>query len=309
MAYHPLNDNFNSFFASINPSQTKTTAAAREHSRITELIEDRSGPAGELEVSCFLQGSYKQSTAIYDINDVDVVAQCLLWQPGSGNGGGRTWNRDAIFAAIADAIRREPRYASAVEYGPNSICVKVDSTVRVEVLPAVFKQGNFDPTVEPFRLSRPVVGWADGYARYHQQWLTWKNGSTETGGRFIPTVKVLKHIRSRFGRDAVSFHIECLLFSLASATYNGTPADYIASVLSSLANTDANAWYLKQVHTPCKDRDIFTSPEWALASWTNFHDIVKTLATLAQVAIRETNREAAIKTWQTILGEEYFPHL
>src|SRR5579862_7353658 len=106
MASHALTDNFKSFFTSINPDPSKVAVVAAEHARVTALIEADSGPASVLSPKCFLQGSYKQQTAIHDINDVDVVALCSLWQPASSApGSGTRWSRDDIFAAIAAAIR------------------------------------------------------------------------------------------------------------------------------------------------------------------------------------------------------------
>lgn len=309
MAIHELSANFSSFFGNLNPSATKITAAAREHARIVELIEDRSGPASVLAPRCFLQGSYKQDTAIHDINDVDVVALCELWQPGSGSGN-TSWSRDQIFAAIANAIQREARYARAIAYGPTSMCVKVSAGVQVEVLPAVYASGNNDPQKEPFRLYRPESAqWADGFARYHQGWLTWKNAKGQADGNFIPLVKVLKHLRTRFALKAVSFHIECLAFSLPHTALRGSPADVIASVLAQIATTPAATWYQQIVKTPCEDRDIFTAGEWAADSWFKFHETVVQCANVAYQAVTTHDRAAAIRAWQLILGDEYFPTL
>src|SRR5436309_14170072 len=107
MAVHSLSEHFNYFFKRINPSPTFERVAVSEHKSIVALIEDPGGPARELSPSCFLQGSYKQDTAIYTINDVDIVALCQLWWPGSGSGEG--WSRDRIFNAIAAAIARDAR--------------------------------------------------------------------------------------------------------------------------------------------------------------------------------------------------------
>src|SRR5438128_1289052 len=75
--------------------------ASSEHNTIRGLIEARDGPAAELAPVTFLQGSYRQQTAIYEINDVDIVALCKLWYPGNGIGGGRNYGRDEIFRIIA----------------------------------------------------------------------------------------------------------------------------------------------------------------------------------------------------------------
>jgi len=312
MAYFALTDNFRAFFGNINPSQTKVTAAAREHGRIKELLEDSNGPAGVISPECFLQGSYKQDTAIHDINDVDIVALCTLWQPSSGSSspGTKSYGRDEIFRLIAAAVGVDSRYRGKITYTSNSMCVKVEADTRVEILPVVYKSGTYDSTVEPFRLYRPAIGqWEDGYARYHQKRLSEKNSANRTGGNFIPAIKVLKHLRTRYGLDSISFHIECLLHYLPDATFLGSASDYIPAVLAAIANTPADTWYAKFVHTPCGERDIFTSSEWNSMNWKNFHKMMQTLSSLAASASNTVSREQAIHFWQTILGDDYFPHL
>ena len=115
---------------------------------------------------------------------MDVIALCNLWHPGSGTG--RSYGRDEIFQIIAAPLLNDARYKSKVRYGPRSMCIKVDLGIKIEILPVVFKAGNEDPQKEPFRLYRPETGaWEDGYARYHQQRLTWMNRQDKTAGNFI----------------------------------------------------------------------------------------------------------------------------
>jgi hypothetical protein len=311
MAVHPLPANFASFFGKLNPSTTTETTAARELAAVRVLIESRVGASAVLEPSCFLQGSYGQQTAIYTLRNVNIVALCRVWQlPNQGTGVGEAWTRDRIFETIAQPFVNSLRYRRRVRYGPTSMCVKIDGDVSLEILPAVYAAGNTDSESEPFRLFRPETAqWVDGFARYHQRWLARKNGTDKTGGRFIPAIKVLKHLRSHFGHDAVSFYIECLLFSLPDTVFTGGPADYIPRVLAEIASTSAADWYARAIKTPCGDRNIFAESEWTLSQWELFHRFVSDCARVAQVARDATNRETAIQTWQSLLGQDFFPHL
>jgi len=305
-AYYALTENFNSFFKNLNPKASFVGIAAREHQTITGLIEDPRGAAAALSPKCFLQGSYKQETAIYSINDVDIVALCNLWQPGSG--GGQSWSRDAIFAAVARPLLDDGRYREKVGYGPQSMCVKLDLGIAIEILPVVYAAGNRDPSQEPFRLHRPETQkWEDGYARYHQAHLTQKNRLARTGGNFIPAIKVIKHLRSRFNLDAVSFHIECLLYSVPDSLFVGGPADYIFAILNYLAANSASAWYQQGLMTPCGERNIFTPPEWGIASWTKFQEHIGLWAQACQAAVAASLKGAAIRAWQLALGDDFFP--
>jgi hypothetical protein len=147
--------------------------------------------------------------------------------------------------------------------------------------------------------------WEDGYARDHQSWLTWKN--KQTCGNFIPTIKVLKHLRSHWDLDPASFHIECLLFNLPDALYAGGPADYIHAVLAHLAGTTADAWYRQSVPTPCGERDILVASEWGLVSWRRFHEMMGTWANCSRLASVAQHKSHAVGAWQLLLGKDYFP--
>ena len=97
MAVHSLSRHFQSFFGRLNPGSSFEQTASSQHNTIRGLIEDPNGAAAELSPTTFLQGSYRQQTAIYTINDVDIVVLCNLWYPGSPGGGGRSYGRDEIF--------------------------------------------------------------------------------------------------------------------------------------------------------------------------------------------------------------------
>lgn len=305
MALFALSENFNGFFGKINPGASFVAQASREHTTVTGLIEDRSGLAAELSPSCFLQGSYRQDTAINTINDVDIVVLCRLWYPSSGGGGARTYSRDDIFRIIAAPLLNDGRYSSKVRFGANSMCIKVDLGIKLEILPVVFKAGTYDPSLEPFALYRPSSQtWEDGYARLHQRWLTHKN---QNSGNFIPSIKVLKHLRSRARLDAVSFHLECLLCSLPDAVFKNGPAEYIPAFLRAIANVSATGWYMKRVLTPCGERDIFSTQEWRMESWGRFHAGVVEWSRLADIAAATPDRNRAIAAWKTLFGDDFFP--
>lgn len=304
MAVHALSENFKAFFGRINPSPSWVRKASSEYNTIKGLIEAPSGLAAALSPTCFLQGSYDRDTAIYSIDDVDVVALCCLWQPGFGPG--TRWSRDQIFDTVAAPLLSDGRYRDKVRYGRSSMCIKVDLGTKVEILPVVYRGGNNDPNVEPFRLYRPEhQQWEDGYARYHQAALTAKNAST--GGNFIPMVKVMKHLRTQASLDAVSFHMECLLYSLPDSVFVGGPADHIVSVLACISAYSPSAWYSSGVTPPWEPtRRIFSEEEWASADWDRSHRALTEWARMAEAAARARDRGVAVQTWKKLLGDTFF---
>ena len=291
MAAHALSRHFDTFFGRLNPGSAFEQTASSQHSGIRQLIEDRHGAAAELNPITFLQGSYRQETAIYSINDVDIVALCNLTYPGTPGSFTKTYDRDEIFRIIAAPLLADRRYQSKVNYGPQSTCIKVDLGIKIEILPVVFKTGNSDPQREPFVLYRPETSrWEDGFARFHQFRLSAKNADDRARGNFIPSIKVLKHLRSRFNLNAVSFHVECLLYALPDSVFFGGPADYLAAILLTIATRSAADWYQSQCITPCGDRDIFTAGEWTAVDWWAFHEMVSKASAVAQRAITASMR-------------------
>lgn len=308
MSMFALTDNFNYFFARLNPSPTFIQQASREHENIRSLIENSNGQAGVLSPKCFLQGSYKQDTAIYTINDVDIVVLCKLWQPGSKGTGATHWSRNEIFSTIAAPIVSDGRYRDKVRFNDKSMCIKIDLGIKIEILPVVYKAGNNDATTEPFRLFRPEnQQWEDGYARYHQQLLSIKNRLDMTESNFKPAIKVFKHLRSLYNLDAVSFHIESLLYALPNILFFGNPADYIHRILTHILKWSADEWYITDIKTPCGERSLFTESEWTLASWRSFYRAIEHWAKCADLACTTDNKNIAIEAWQLLLDKNYFP--
>jgi hypothetical protein len=308
MAVHQLEENFKSFFVRINPSATFEQKASSEHNSIRGLIEDSKGKAAIFKPKSFLQGSYKQDTAIYSINDVDIVVLCELWQPYGGSG--NTFNRNDIFNILAAPLIDDSRYNNKIYYNDSSMCIKVDLGIKIEILPAVYAKDNHDFNKEPFRLYIPELhSWRDGYARYHQEKLTGKNDYKRTCNNFKPAIKVLKHLKSKYNIDAASFHIECLLYAIADKIYFGKPADYITNILECISGYKCEDLYKIEIKTPCGERNIFCEQEWNYDKFKVFHAAIQGLARMTRIACDENNKEKAVMFWKTILGEDYFPKL
>lgn len=269
MSIHALGKHFDSFFGRLNPGSSFEERASSEHQSIIRLIEDASGVAARFSPICYLQGSYREQTAIYTINDVDIIARCLLPALSVALWSEQRWRRDELFETIAAPLLADPRYRDKVRYESASMCIKVDLGVKIEILPVVHRPLLAGADDKPFLLYRPKTGcWENGYARRHQQYLSDKNAQTRTGGNFIPTIKVLKHLRTHHGLEAVSFHLECLLHALPDHLFRGGMASSLAAVLHAIAGTSAEGWYYRargvrragrhSIMTPCGERRLFS---------------------------------------------------
>jgi hypothetical protein len=311
MVQHALSDNFGYFFKRINPSPTITSQAASEYNSIKRVLEADPTLSSELNAQCYLQGSYGWETAIHDINDVDIVLFCQgLYYPSvqrSVSAPGTSWDRQRIFTAVVSALYSDRRYRDKLmPVKSDSMCVKLDLGIKVEILPVVRNSGNIVTDREPFYLWRPERHlWELGYATMHRSHLSVKN--LTTAGNFIPIIKVMKHLRTMGGLDVVSFHVESLLYRIDDRQFIGRPAEYIPRVLSFIAGITAEMAYQQRIMTPCGDRDIFTGNEWGFASWQSFHKALCEWAILAQIGASKVDRQEAIQWWKWLLGDDYFP--
>ncbi len=175
MANHPLTSNFNYFFGRLNPSSTFEKKASEHYSSVKALIEDQSGLAGELSPVCFLQAlSPPNGHLHYQRRRYHRPMPAVVAQPGSGNGE-RSANRDEIFD-IRQLLLNDWRYKDKVRYDDQSMCIKLDTEPRIEMITGVFKSGT------SMMIQANLSGCSgqrttseDGYARYHKGWLSWKN--------------------------------------------------------------------------------------------------------------------------------------
>lgn len=311
MTHNKLTINFNKFMKRINPSKTYVETASSAHSTIRSLIESRDGPAADLRIRTFVQGSYGRKTAIHSINDVDVVALCSLTYKESAN----YKTRNQIYQMIADSISDNRQYHDKVAFNEHSLCIKIKlKGIIIEVLPALRAPGGTYDS-EPFYIFRPdndektCGSWGTTYARKHQELLSEKNNATD--GLFIPLVKIIKHIREITSTidatDAVSFHIECLLYALSNSVYVGSIAECIERTLTSLSGFTPPKALVSGLRNPCGDEQVFNSNKWSEEKYSLYHNSVLKWCKIAQAANNAIDNDTAITEWKKLLGDTYFP--
>lgn len=326
-----LNEQFDSFFHNINPAATWRARASSQYNSLKSLLEGNQFLRSNLALECRTQGSYDRYTAIHSINDIDIVAFCTgLFYPPTSSGfhpslfqpSPPLWSRDDIFQAIENVIVNSGLYRNVLVPSNNqSMCIKLDLGIKVEILPVVQQTGALFSTNEPFYLWRPsTCAWELGFAQLHQSKLSEKNSNAYhtqlvngdiigygTDGNFIPAVKVLKHLCSVHNVNAVSFHVECLLYSLPCHVFWGNPSSFICQILNFIAEIDPLHWYSLRLVTPCGDRNLFSPAEWQLNDWLTFHSNCKQWRDLALRACTSISSNQAIANWQQLLGNGWFP--
>jgi len=269
------------------PSETKRNQAANLQQYIQDLLGDTH--------HTFLQGSYRNHTAVSDLPDVDIVA--MRSQTYSGihspyRGGKPTIMWSDIFSEIITKLRSQNKYSWQIE--EKEKCIKLRGTINADIVPAV--KFHHDHLVDPVairswsseRLSHPRTHIANGEAK-----------NTATNGNFKPTVRMFKNwVANHFGTSDVisSFKVEALVHSADNSNFYDDP------VLSFLAvgitiNERLNPRIITQpIFSVCGSEDIIAS--WDASKRLQFYNQFNKSLQSAIAAYRATTVADAERYWR-----------
>ena len=198
---------------SAGPSESKVTQVANLQTTIRDVL-------GLDDYDTFLQGSYRNGTAIADINDVDIVARRKATNAPLSS---PRW--ESLFNTIASRLRNSYRVSGTVSIGDK--CVKLKGTsLNADIVPAV-AIGDF--TKDPIAIwSRRKKEGRPNYPRTHYDNGVGKHRATSQA--FKPTVRLFKRWARQypgFDKTAPSFYIECAVHAVSTSkfsTYLAVPA-------------------------------------------------------------------------------------
>jgi len=214
MNYYKISDKLVTPFV-VGPSPTKISQVANMQNFIQGLL-------GETHHT-FLQGSYKNSTSISDINDVDIVAVKLNTYSNAHSPLGPFDNNipwEEIFSDIEQKLRNQRRYTNwTIERGDK--CIKISGAFNADVVPAVQVGRDYleDPIV--------VFSFRDSLEKINYPRVHYKNGVNKnqlTNDKYKPTVRLFKNwAKNHFGdnKDIISsFKMEALVHSADNSNFS-----------------------------------------------------------------------------------------
>jgi hypothetical protein len=264
---------------SAGPSQTRRAAVRKLHEAIRDAL-------GTTVYDTFLQGSYRNDTAIADINDVDIVA--LRKETVSPQSAG-LWEYD--FDAIVRALR--PRWT--VEKGDK--CVRVAGPINADVVPAA--RTGTDWRVDPIAIySRRAPAERPNYPRDHYRNGVIKQSVTEDA--YKATVRLFKRWARQYrtSMTAPSFYIECAVHSVPTSEFNTYLPLSFAGVATKLL-TYGSSTYISSV---AGDKDILRAAEWKFSDFQGFQSRLGSDLPYVIQAMRATSRSEADRKWKLAFG-------
>lgn len=193
------------------PTASRTTQVKALHQSIRAALENW----GDKNYDTFLQGSYRNGTAVADINDVDIVA---LYDPWHSPASASQWRR--LSEEVADILEKTSLVSGAVSLGDK--CVKLEGPVKADVIPAISRSA-YSSTDPVMIYSRRSGQERPNYPRTHYSHGVTKQAAT--GDAYKATVRMFKRWKAQYDSlVAPSFYIECAVHSVLATCHFPSPA-------------------------------------------------------------------------------------
>lgn len=233
------------------PSASTVERAVSIHENVRALL-------GDGDYATFLQGSYKNDTALWDMNDVDIVAVSRGLVSTHFNGttptNGVSW--DEIFARVERKLQADARYRG--KWTREDKCIRLNTGVKIDIVPAV-RIGSID--ADPVSIhSFAARGERKNWPRGHYEAGTAKSG--RTNGAYKQTVRLFKRwARCWFGtrKVAPSYYLECAVFAHPDAEFTGDLERDFITVGARLAQVPYSSTLLPRL---VGEGDLLTPSEW-----------------------------------------------
>ncbi|MDQ3630502.1 MAG: hypothetical protein M3417_04330 [Actinomycetota bacterium] len=271
---------------SAGPSTTRSAAVKSLHENIRSALENW----GDRKFDTFLQGSYRNGTAIADINDVDIVA---LYDPFSSPTAHTTW--EWLFGHVVDILRKTALVSGRVSLGDK--CVKLEGDLKADIVPAISRTAysTQDPVIVYSRRERserpnyPRTHYAHGVAK-----------QTATQDAYKPTVRLVKRWKQQYpSLHAPSFYVECALHSVPTKEFD----KYLPLSFAKVALEICDYPRHKVIKSVAGDKDILMSDEWHPDDFAAFQEKLLRDAKLVIDAMNAPSQSAADRLWKAAFGE------
>lgn len=268
------------------PSETTVKRAISTHENVRTLL-------GDSDYATLLQGSYKNDTALWDMNDVDIVAvsRNLVSRAFSAGspGEGVAWTE--IFARIERKLQSDPRYQG--RWTREDKCIRLNTEIKVDIVPAVHVgDATADPiSIYSFRAVRERMNWPRGHYEAGAQ------KSAQTSGAFKQTVRLFKRwARCWFGsrKVAPSYYIECLVHAQPAHLFTGDLAQDFVLQGTQMTQMQYGVSTLPRV---AGDGNLLAVGEWEPAPFLEFQNTLRSSVGHARAALAASSEAQARAVW------------
>jgi Second Messenger Oligonucleotide or Dinucleotide Synthetase domain len=276
---------FKAFVCSIEPSDKHVAAAKAAHEKVREQLRTDKESKGAHK-DTFLSGSYARSTAIHDINDVDVICLLDINQTITTPEVLLSW-MEGILARYYEKTRRQGR----------SIRVLADNNVYVDIVPSTAITADDGPLWIPDREARE---WVPTHPKGQIAAAIDKNKSTD--GYYVQVVKLMKSWRDQLPTEscrAKSYILETLVHG--SIGYPSSHAAAVVSVLEGVQRTYGSYSTVPSISDPGYSK-VNVARRWTSGDFNDFMAQVRQAAATARLALSNPDEEAGRMLWRQLFG-------
>ncbi len=286
-----LVSDFKAYVSSIEPPADEVSAAKTAHLEVREML--RTDPESkEAHKETFLSGSYARSTAINDINDVDVICILDIDRYNTRAELVLAWV-ESILAKHYDNPRRQGR----------SIRVKADNGVDLDIVPATPVTTDDGPLWIPDREARE---WVQTHPRSQIDAAVAKNKSTS--GYYVQVVKLLKAWRDRLPSESCklkSYILEALIHAtIGFPTFHAIAIVNVSEGIERSYGIYRNSGVVPVIPDPGYS-SVNVAKRLSAQEFTDFMNQVKTAAAIARKAFDDQNESSSRRLWRQLFGQNF----
>lgn len=267
------------------PAKTTTDTAISLHQNVRDVL-------GDADYLTFLQGSYKNDTALADMNDVDVVA--LVRSARADFWGNYNW--PALFAAIERKLDADSRYRG--KWKRHDKCITLSTSVSIDIVPAVRQGVPEDDPILIYSFKKDAT--RENWPRLH--YLNAARKSERTNGSFKQMVRLFKRwAKCHFGAEKVapSYYLECLVYSLPSELFAGDLGEDFARLGREVCTRYGGGFFgTSNLRRIGGEGDLFSSEEWDIERFRRFRSTLATAVDRAEQALVEPDPIRAKALWR-----------
>ncbi len=286
-----LASDFKALLSSLQPGDDDVTAAKAAHERVRDRLRT-DDESKEAHKDTFLSGSYARSTAINDINDVDVI--CIL------DLDHRITEPEVCLAWIQGILAR---YYKETKRQGRSVGASAAKGVWLDIVPATPVSADDGPLWIPDREARE---WVQTHPKGQIAAGVSKNKTTN--GYFVQVVKLMKFWRDRLGTDPCnpkSYILEALIHGTI-----GNPSSHAVAIVNVLEGLESSyGSYRNTNRVPVISDPGYTSvnvaKRWGADEFTDFMVQVKSAAATARSALNSSDETTSRKLWRQLFGSTF----
>jgi hypothetical protein len=265
------------------PSSARTNQVKNLQENIRRALEANT-------FDTFLQGSYRNGTAITDINDVDIVA---LYDPWNSPESHIRWTW--LFDHVASTLRKSNLISGTIKKGDK--CVKLEGNLKADIVPAISRTAY--STKDPIKIySRRKQKERNNFPRTHYDNGVLKQAAT--AGSYKATVRLFKRWSRQYqSLEAPSYYIECAVHSVTNSRFNNYLPHSFFGVASQLLEYNENTI----IRSVAGDKDILVSNEWHASDFAWFQRFLSNDVQRVGEALNAKTSIDADRIWRSVFGD------